>query len=71
MSTGTYPIIGIARMGHSGDIRDCRCGFVRMGYIDWDLLSQPSEPKTEQYSNKKSPYSPKTGNYTNSPNILS
>lgn len=70
MSAGTYPTIGIARMGHSGDIHDCRCGFIRMDYYDWDLTSQPSESKTNQYSNKKSPYTAKTGNYTNSPNTL-
>lgn len=84
MSTGTYPTIGIARMGHSGDIRDCRCGFVRMGFIDWDLLNVFSNPKTEQYSEKTNPYSDKsgiysekssqyskkTGNYVNSPNKL-
>ena len=68
--TGTYPTIGIARMGHDGDIRDCRCGFCRVGYTDWDLTSIESTPKTSPYSNKTSPYTNKTSQYTNQPNQL-
>jgi len=66
----TYPTIGIARMGHSGDIHDCRVNFIRLDYYDWDLTSQPSEAKTKGYSDKSSQYSTKTGNYTNQPNRI-
>jgi len=65
----TYPNIGIARMGHSGDIHDCRCGFVRMGYSDWDMSSQV-QTKKDDYSNKVNSYTSKTGVYVNSPNKL-
>ena len=66
----TYPTIGIARIGHSGDIRDCRCNFVRMGYSDWDMASQVQTTKIDQYSNKANSYTTKTGVYVNSPNKL-
>lgn len=66
MSTpGTYPTLGIARLGHFGGIHDCRVGYLRMGYTDWDL-TEPFSKKNIPYS-KKTSYGGKKWDYVNSP----
>jgi len=42
-----HPKIGIARFAHKFDIHDCRVGFVRVGYYDWNTNGKTKSVKKQ------------------------